>query len=37
MTVFAGPLSEHLQQTADQLTRPALYYESVLQQQEGTR
>lgn len=37
ITIFAGPLTGYLQETADQLTQPALYFESVLQNQEGTR
>lgn len=37
MTVFAGPLTAYLQATANQLTDPQSYYESVLRQQEGAR
>ena len=37
LTLFAGPITSYLQQTADQLTQPELYYESVLRQQEGSR
>ncbi|MBA48622.1 MAG: monovalent cation/H+ antiporter subunit D [Paracoccus sp. (in: a-proteobacteria)] len=37
LTVFAGPLTDYLQRTADQLTNPTLYYESVLRQQEGAK
>ncbi|MBU3030046.1 monovalent cation/H+ antiporter subunit D [Paracoccus marinaquae] len=37
LTLFAGPLTRYLQGTADQLTSPQIYYESVLRQQEGSR
>ncbi len=37
LALFAGPLTRYLQDTADQLTNPQLYYESVLRQQEGSR
>lgn len=37
LTFFAGPITGYLQDTADQLTNPQPYHESVLQQQEGSR
>lgn len=37
LTLFAGPLTGYMQDTADQLTNPQLYYDSVLRQQEGSR
>jgi multicomponent K+:H+ antiporter subunit D len=37
MTVFAGPLTGYLQDTAQQLTSPQLYHDAVLGQQEGTK
>lgn len=37
LTVFAGPISGYLQQMAEQLNQPELYYNSVLHMQEGSR
>ena len=37
LTIFAGPVSDYAQATADQLLHPAAYIDAVLNQQEGTR
>jgi multicomponent K+:H+ antiporter subunit D len=37
MTIFAGPLTGYLQETAQQLTNPQLYQDSVLRMQEGSK
>ena len=37
LTIFAGPITDYLQVMAEQLTTPALYSETVLRMQEGSR
>ena len=37
LALFAGPLTDHLQATAQQLTSPAQYLDAVLNRQEGAR
>ena len=37
LTLFAGPVTRYLQDTAIQLNTPELYHESVLRRQEGSR
>ncbi|MDB6181695.1 monovalent cation/H+ antiporter subunit D [Paracoccus fistulariae] len=37
LTIFAGPVTDYLQDTAAQLTQPSPYIDSILQNQEGTK
>lgn len=37
LTIFAGPVTDYLQDTAAQLTQPAPYIDFILQNQEGTK